>query len=289
MQVWISTGTAENWETAISGSIWGVVEGLRSRWEKLQKGDLLLFYATSPVKGVIGVAVIENKFKQDKPLWARELKENRVIWPYRYDFKVEFVLPRTDWESNRVGIAGLNVNIRAGLNPLKDQKSIKLLLQRMDQTWSTDLVKLLEGVSVPAKVFVKKEVNLHDQIKEKLLELGKIEGYIAEKEYVIPDLGERLDVVWRRVAGSVPTYVFEVQIGGNLHQALAKLKHAHDIWNSNIFIISGKKDFQKIGQLLSGTFHEIKERIKVLTVEKIKKVYEVQIEDHKLKKEMGFR
>jgi hypothetical protein len=29
MRIWISTGTAENWETAISGNIWGVVEGLK--------------------------------------------------------------------------------------------------------------------------------------------------------------------------------------------------------------------------------------------------------------------
>jgi hypothetical protein len=157
----------------------------------------------------------------------------------------------------------------------------------MDQNWNTDLIKLLE--EIPPKPPIKKEVNLHDQIKEKLLELGKIEGYIVEKEYIIPDLGERLDVVWRRVAASVPTYVFEVQIGGSLHQALVKLKHAYDIWNSNIFIISEEKDLQKIDKLISGTFHEIKDRIKVLTVEKIKKVYEIQIEDNRLKKEIGFR
>jgi hypothetical protein len=159
----------------------------------------------------------------------------------------------------------------------------------MDGDWNTELRLLLEKgpEEVPAGKIPK--VNLHDEIKEKLLELGKIEGYIAEKEYIIPDLGERLDVVWRRVAASVPTYVFEVQIGGNLHQALAKLKHAYDIWNSNIFIISEDKDTQKINQLISGTFHEIKDRIRVLTVDKIKKVYDVQIEDNRLKREIGFR
>jgi hypothetical protein len=286
MQIWISTGKVENWETAISGNIWGVPESLKHAWDKLQKGDLLFFYATAPVSGIIGVAKIENKFKQDKPLWPQELKENRVIWPYRYDFKVEFALSRAEWEVKKVGAVGLP--IQAGLNSVKDTEAIKPILQKMDETWNTELSNLLEKVPV-VKAPVKKEVNLHDEIKEKLLELGKIENYIVEKEYVIPDLGERLDVVWRRVAGSVPTYVFEIQIGGNLHQALAKLKHAHDIWNSNIFIISGDKDLQKIGQLLSGTFHEIKERVKVLTVEKIKKVYDVQIEDHKLKREIGFR
>lgn len=287
MQAWISTGTPENWETAISGNIWGVRESLKYAWEKLQKGDLLFFYATKPIKGIIGVARIGNKFKQDKPLWKQELKENKVIWPYRYDFKVEFVLPRVDWETKKVSVTGLP--IMAGLNLIKNMNLARSLLQKMDGDWNTELRLLLEKgpEEVPAGKIPK--VNLHDEIKEKLLELGKIEGYIAEKEYIIPDLGERLDVVWRRVAASVPTYVFEVQIGGNLHQALAKLKHAYDIWNSNIFIISEDKDTQKINQLISGTFHEIKDRIRVLTVDKIKKVYDVQIEDNRLKREIGFR
>jgi hypothetical protein len=286
MKIWISVGTPENWETAISGNIWGVVEGLKSTWEKLQKGDILLFYATSPIKGIIGVGKIKNKFKQDKPLWAKEIKENRVIWPYRYDFEVEFLLPRSDWENKKVNVTGLNVNIRSGLNLIKDKEAIKLLLQRMDEAWNTELIKLVE--EIPERIPSKK-VSMHDEIKEKLLELGKIEGYIAEKEYIIPDLGERLDVVWRRVAASVPTYAFEIQIGGNLHQALSKLKHAYDIWNSNIFLISTKEDLPKINQLLSGTFHEIRDRIRVLNVEKINEVYELQVKDHKLKKEIGFR
>jgi predicted RNA-binding protein len=96
MQVWISVGKVKNWETAISGNIWGVKPTQKNLWEKLQKGDLLLFYATSPIKGVIGIGKVENKFKQDKPLWEEERKKNQAIWPYRYDFKVEFVLPRID-------------------------------------------------------------------------------------------------------------------------------------------------------------------------------------------------
>ncbi len=289
MQVWISIGTPENWRTALSENVWGIVEGLKNLWEKLQKGDLLLCYATSPVKGIIAVVRIENKFKQDKPLWERELRENRVIWPYRYDFKVEFALPPTDWPTKRVSTSGLNINIRAGLNSIKDKEAIKLVFERIDQVWNTKLSKLLE--EVPVKPLVKKEIakNLHDEIKEKLLELGRIERFIVEKEYPIQDLGERVDVVWRRVVASVPTYVFEIQIGGNLHQAIAKLKHAFDIWNSNIFLIYEEKDYQKITSLLSGTFHEIKDKIKLVPVEKIQKVYEIQTQDDKVKKEIGLR
>ena len=70
-----------------------------------------------------------------------------------------------------------------------------------------------------------------------------------------------------------------------MHQALSKLKHAYDIWNSNIFLITKKENIEKVQGLLSGYFHEIKDRIKVLTVEQINKVYELQIKDHKLKRQ----
>jgi predicted RNA-binding protein with PUA-like domain len=287
MELWLSTGTEENWETAISGNIWGVVKGLKHYWDRINKGDLLFFYAKAPVKGIVGVARIENKFKQDKPLWKKELKENKVIWPYRYDFRVEFVLPRSEWETKKIAVNDLKVGIQAGLNPIKDKESIKLLISRINQSWNTNLTLVLEEPT--AKPIEKPAVSIHDEIKQKLIQLGRIENFITEKEYIIPDLGERLDVVWRRVTASVPTFVFEVQIGGSLHQALSKLKHAYDIWNSNIFIISGEKDMQKIGQLTSGTFHEIQDKIKVISVEKFNKVYELQVEDNRLKKEIGLR
>jgi hypothetical protein len=285
MRFWALTGSEENWDKGISETIWGVVEGLKSQWDKIEKGDLLLFYATKPVSGIIGIGRVESKFKQDKPLWAKEIQENKVIWPYRFDFKVEYALPRSEWISKRVTSERV---YRAGINSIINIEAVKSVLQRADSIWNTELNKILEE-KITIRVPVKKEINLHNEIKDKLLELGKIERFIPEKEFVIPDINERLDVIWRRIAGSVPTYVFEIQIGGSLHQALAKLKHAYDIWNSNVFLIIDEKDLEKTNQLMSGTFHEIKDRMKIITVSKINRIYELQIEDNKLKIEAGLR
>ncbi len=71
----------------------------------------------------------------------------------------------------------------------------------------------------------------------------------------------------------MPTYVFEVQIGGDIYHALAKLKHAFDLWNSHIFLISSKADIDKAENLLSGTFHEIKNRIKLIDLNKVEELY----------------
>ena len=286
MKVWICVGTSENWEIALSGNVWGVKERLQSLWKTLQKEDLLLFYAISPIKGIIGVGVVKNKFKQDKPLWPEEIKENKAIWPYRYEFRTEFVLPRSDWETKKIDLSKLKLVIKAGLNPVENKQKIEQIFQEMDKLWNTELIKLIE--ESPQKL-PQKEVNIHKEIKEKLLELGRIEGYIAEKEYQFPDIDERVDVVWRRVIASVPTYAFEVHIEGNIHQALSKLKHAYDIWNSNIFIVTTQQNVQKIEKLLSGSFHDIKEVIRILTIEKVNEVYELQVRDQKLKKELGLR
>ena len=111
----------------------------------------------------------------------------------------------------------------------------------------------------------------HEEVKQKLAEIGKLQGYLADEEYVF-DIG-KLDVVWRRVERSVPTYVFEVQVGGDVYHALGKLKHAYDLWNSHIFIIADQTNRNKVENLLSGTFHEISSRIKFVELSKVEELY----------------
>lgn len=80
--------------------------------------------------------------------------------------------------------------------------------------------------------------------------------------------------VWRRIDRGSPTYVFEVQVGGDIYRALAKLKHVFDLWNSNIFlIIVSDKELSSVQVLLNGTFHEIKNKIKIILADDIKELF----------------
>ena len=79
--------------------------------------------------------------------------------------------------------------------------------------------------------------------------------------------------MWRRVERSVPTYVFEVQVGGDVYHALGKLKHAFDLWNSHIFIVAPQGERNRVENLVSGTFHEIGSRIKFIELNKIDELY----------------
>jgi predicted RNA-binding protein len=224
---WILTGNEENWETALnSGNVWGVREGNLVRyWKKLSKGDLLLFYVKSPVTGIIGAGLLESKFKQDKPLWPDEVREKRIIYPYRFDFRILGVISPEKWRTEAISIRDLKAGIQAGVNPVRNPQVIKEIIERVNERWE------VEYEFKPEERKVKKpSISLHDQIKERLFEIGRLENFISEKEYLLD--GEKLDVAWRRVVRGVPTKVFEVQVGGSIHQAMSKLKHAFDLWNS---------------------------------------------------------
>ena len=261
---WLAVGPPEYWQIAFAfGKIWGLraVDVLIARWEKLLEGDRILFYATKPVTGVIGYGVVRSKFKQDKPLWPREVQEGKVIWPYRFEFDVEYCLPQDKWMTRKVSSNYMAAAAKGGFQPVKEEEA-------------QEIIRNLTLSSAKSEVSVKKPVSIHDEIKDKLVQLGKLQSFIAESEYDMD--GGKLDVVWRKVERGSPTYVFEVQIGGDLYHAIGKLKHAHDLWNSNIFLITAKNDVTKAQELLSGTFHEIGKKIRLIETEKIDELYRLK-------------
>jgi len=282
---WLAVGPPGNWETAFEqGHIWGLTERQNHLWGNLTEGDIVLFYATHPASGIIGYGIVQTKFRQDQPLWPKEISEGRVIWPLRFEFNVERCLPPDDWQTNRLTSYPLKLKARRGFQVLEPDLAAQLM---------TDLQpKGLEYIHKPLETIVKKGaeavtpyVTSHDELKQRLVEIGKLQKFIAEEEYAF-DIG-RLDVVWRRVERSVPTYVFEIQVGGDPYHAIAKLKHAFDLWNSHIFIVASQADYNKVEKLLSGTFHEIGSRVRFIDLEKIEELYKRKKAYLELEKELG--
>jgi len=275
MNYWLVVGSKQNWHTAFThGNIWGLKETQRHLWESLNENDKLVFYVTKPVGGIIGYGVAQTKVKQTQPLWPQELEEHKVIWPLRFEFDVEFCLSPDKWASDR--IISKELWPRAGFQLLSQSIGKKLVstLRALEYaTKDSEPVFISEPVAEYVGVTERKEKTLpsHDQIKETLVQIGKLQKYIAQEEYSF-DIG-KLDVVWRRVEQSVPTYVFEVQVGGDVYHALAKLKHAFDLWNSHIFIVASEAERSKVENLLSGTFHEIGTRIKFIELGEVEELY----------------
>jgi predicted RNA-binding protein len=283
---WILSGSKENWEKGSAESIWGVKEGLKSSWERLEPGDVLLFYVTSPISGLIGFGRLETRFKQDKPLWPDEVMKNKVIYPYRFEFKIDYLIPIRDWYERKIDISGLRLGYWAGLNFVKDRRKIEKLNQLIKENWNVELP--LEEIGwevkeerIPYKV---KELT-HKDYEEMLKEIGNLQGFITESEY--PMENEKLDVVWRKPTNVIPTRVFEIQIGGDIYHALGKLKHAFDLWNSNIYLITDKETIPKVEKLLKGTFHEISSHLTKITLEEVQKLFSSKKELKELERKFG--
>jgi predicted RNA-binding protein len=289
MNYWLVVGTTQNWETAFKhGNIWGLKERQRHLWESLNENDKLLFYATQPVGGIIGHGIVRTKFKQNKPLWPEEIRRNEVIWPLRFEFDVDFCLSPDKWVNEK--IVSKELWPRAGFQ-LLDQSTAKTLVSSLGtgkyavkaSTPSLFAEPTAEYTGVREQT--EKAPSVHDQIKETLLKIGKLQNFIAEPEYPF-DMG-KLDVVWRRVVNSAPTYAFEVQVGGDIYHALAKLKHAYDLWNSHIFIVAPESERSKVNNLLSGAFHEIGSRINFIELEQVDELYRRKKNYKDFEKELG--
>jgi len=271
MKYWLSVGTPQNWKTAFDlGNTWGLKnKGSQAMaWKQVQIGDVLIFYAVSPVKGVIGYGVVQQKLKQDTPMWPEETAKKEVIWPLRLVFEVRSCLSPDRWLEDKV--VNDRVNFRA-----------KMGFRSVREDLATEVLAPFQALATSAEA----EPSLHRQIVDSLLEIGRLQNYLCQKEY--PMGKARLDAVWRRVQRSVPNFVFEVQIGGNMYQALAKLKHAYDIWNSNIYLVLLDTDKKQLDELLSGTFHEIQDKLRVVDDATVRRLANLKKEIRDIESRLG--
>jgi len=160
-----------------------------------------------------------------------------------------------------------------------------ILLNRASTAWEVELSDLIPSKIRTLKKEKIKPQSLHNKIRDMIYEIGRMNNKYPEREYSIDG---KIDVIWKRIEDGNPTHVFEVQIGGDIYHALVKLKHAFDKGSENIFLVAEEKDFSKAKQLLSGAFHEIRDQIKIITTDRIEKLYKLDIEKQKLKKDFRF-
>jgi hypothetical protein len=282
---WIVPGKMENWHRSFTAkSIWGVKDTSYNRvhWLALSPNDLLLFYVTGKIRGVMGYGIVRSKFIQTVPFWDEEIRSNQVIWKLCFEFDVEFLLPETQW---REAITAVQLPKRAFREPLilKEWAEVEPIILGLNPKAT---VEVLKGESLPPTPVEAEVITpTHEHIKNLLLEIGKLQGYVANSEFSMG--AERLDAVWRRLPESVPTYVFEIQVGGDLYHALGKLKHAYDIWNSRIFLIALQEEFVRVHHLLAGTFHEIKEIVRFISFEKIQSLHQSKRNLYNVERRLG--
>jgi len=244
--------------------LWGFPENPvnRRRWDLLEKGCILLLYGKHKGnKGVYLRGVLTEKFINRNPV---KYWEEPTGYPLQIRMRIEG------------SIESANPVLREELRDL----GVKMLRAKTDR-WS--LLVFGEGGTYPYNIFNRiidafearnlKEISPdHEGVKRMIHNIGVLQGRISEMEVELD--GYRIDVAWKKLQKANPYIVFEVHLHGNLEEALTKLKHARDIWNSKPVLVTTREMVKKAYDVASGAFHEILEELKIVAVEDIKELHD---------------
>ncbi|XOB46309.1 MAG: hypothetical protein ACKKMV_02570 [Candidatus Nealsonbacteria bacterium] len=268
---WLVIGIPKNWETAFDQPvpIWGLKPRYQAEFQALDMGDLLWFYSTSPIIGVIGVGAVKDKYVDNINLvWKEELKRKEVIWPLRFRIHILKALRRSEWRNHRIKINDFGLMWQVGFQLFSDKHAVELLKRAKGVFGVIEEKDLFTGATViqpsvigekqpPLNVpLVEKELTTsHKKLQDQIAEMGKLQFYHTELEYQIELPGERknLDVVWKREIDGVPTFAFEVELSGMIDKAVDRLKFAFRKWNSRPRIIIPKKFVKKVHNIIGIT------------------------------------
>jgi len=288
-QNWLVIGKPKNWGTALSQPmpIWGLKPRFQIEFQAMNVGDLLWFYSTSPVVGVIGAGFVKDKYVDNINLiWEDERIKKEVIYPLRFRIHVLKVLPQTRWKTERIKINDFNLFLQTELHPLAPKHTLELFRRAKEQLGVVTEENLFTGATIMQPLVLKEEqaayapvleikaVNPHRELQDQVAEIGKLQFYYTEIEHSIQLPGEKknLDVVWKREIDGVPTFAFEVELSGMVEKAVERLKFAFRKWNSRPRIIVPQDGIQRLHNIMATSDKNFAEQVRIYEPDQIVKL-----------------
>lgn len=280
MKNWLLIGIKENWERALSQPIpiWGLKERYNKEFQALNVGDIVWFYTTSPISGIIGMGMVKDKYIDNINLvWSDELFKKQVVWPLRFRIQVLKTINPELWETQNIKIKDFNLIWQIGFQAL-NKEQVKDLLNRSKEIFGIiNQLDLYQGASISQPPLAKEEAPVyltaqkekdtphHRELQNTIAEIGKLQFYHTQLEYPVELIGEdkHLDVVWKREISGVPTYAFEVELSDMIEKAVTRLKFAFTKWNSRPRIIAPLHSIKKIQNILASEDREFSNQLKV--------------------------
>ncbi|MGQ9597222.1 MAG: hypothetical protein ACUVUS_07600 [Thermoproteota archaeon] len=95
--------------------------------------------------------------------------------------------------------------------------------------------------------------------------------------------------MWHKPPRIGPKYVFEVHLKGSLEAALLRLKHAHDLWESRMFLVSTEDQLKEAGLKFLGELHEIKDEVTLLNIKDVEEFYKFKGRFEWLERRFGLK
>ncbi|HOM99701.1 MAG TPA: EVE domain-containing protein [Acidobacteriota bacterium] len=123
MADWLVIGPVKNWQLAVEHKVWAVSPAQEKSWRSLSPGDRVFFYATAPVKGVVGWGSVASTAVVEEPFWPEEKAKGHVLWPYRIRFQDIHVLPAADWQDRALRIERQGIVFQRALQPVASDRA----------------------------------------------------------------------------------------------------------------------------------------------------------------------
>lgn len=206
-------------------------------------------------------------------VWGRDV-DGRT-WPYLFFLEDvrEIDIPLSKLNE----LTGYRLKAVAGFMGIRKDKVLRLV-KHLQQIYTQPPVK--PAVEQPSEL-------THEEIVNAIYALGELIGYRPEKKWRHEKY--EFDVVWHRPPRIGPKYVFEVHLKGSLEAALLRLKHAHDLWESKIFLVSTEDQLKEARLKFLGELHEIKDEVTLLDIRDVEEFYSFKGRFEWLERRFGLR
>jgi len=299
---WILPTTTEHWELVEAHNMYAFEREVDR--DKIKAGDKVVFYLVrSDPPVIVGVYDVAGPLeKATEPFWTQEKVEDKVIWPWRFRLtplavgavdarklskQLSFIENKEFWHVYFVGSL-------ANFGRPISESDYELIFDELAKSPIAYQVKtaVKTKVATAAKVLPRKrEIPQlrgpppgHNELRNMIRDIGLMKHLLVDTEY--PINGMRLDVAWRMPVRENPDHAWEVHIGGNFFEALAKLKHAWDLWRADPYLVTTERFEEEARKLLGGTFHEIKANIRIINWQEIVKLYKLLRDTTEMEKEL---
>ena len=292
----------EHWQLVKTHNIYAFDrEVYRDKIKPSDKGIFYLMRSKPPV--FVGVyEIVKPLEKGNEPFWTEEKAEGRIIWPWRFELtplklgavdaqklskQLSYIESKDAWQPYFMG--GL-----ANFGRPISERDYKLIFDEFGKPPISYEMKppykpkMVQMAKLPAR---RREVPQlrgpppsHNELRDMIRDIGIMKNLLVDTEY--PINGMRLDVAWRMPVRENPDHAWEVHIGGNFFEALAKLKHAWDLWKADPYLVTTERFEEEARKLLGGTFHEIKPHIRIINWQEIVKLYKLLRDTTEMEKQL---
>lgn len=194
---WLIIGHPNNWQIALNQPIpiWGFTDQYFPTYENMRPGDFLIFYATKPVKGIIGIGLLKDKYiDRHTFIWDDEKAKSQVLWPLRFRFEVWHLLPVDLWKNSFISVSDLNMNFQTSIKNLQPAQFTTILM-KIKEKWGIESLgkKPLEYAGptlvtssvmeeAAAHKFEPRPQDHHSKAQMTIAEIGKPQSYYTEVE-----------------------------------------------------------------------------------------------------------